>query len=95
VADALPLAVLALVLIGAATVTVTGTCLLIAVGRWLGGRLARRPTSIPPPVPAQASLGRVWLACDTPRCGHLQTQHIPVLDDQLMCDGCGLIRPRP
>lgn len=94
--DLIPLAVLALLLTGVTTVLVGVSCAVIACGRWLSRLLIPRPRTAPtaPVIPAQRR-PHVWLACDTPRCGHLQTPHYPAGPGLLQCDGCGLFRPIP
>ncbi|MFB7031738.1 MULTISPECIES: hypothetical protein [unclassified Streptomyces] len=37
----------------------------------------------------------VWITCDTPKCGHLQTQHYPAGPGRVVCHGCNTVRPRP
>ncbi|MFC8276283.1 hypothetical protein ACFUJR_27880 [Streptomyces sp. NPDC057271] len=94
-ADALPLAVLALVLVGALTVAVIVCCALVATGRGLGTLLRRTPAPAAAAPPGPVRDGRVWIACHTPRCGHLATIHHPTVDGLFRCDACGTVRPRP
>ena len=90
--DVIPLAVLALLLTGAATVVVGATCAVIAGGRWLRRLLFPRP--LPAPFVPRPRL-YVWLACDTPRCGHLQTPHYPAGPGLVRCNACDVTRPQP
>ncbi|MFE9737313.1 hypothetical protein [Streptomyces sp. NPDC006477] len=93
--DALPLGVLVLLLLGAATVLVGVLCLATAglrgVHRFLHPKPRRRPSTPLVPVPRRY----VWLACHTPRCGHLETPHYPAGPGRVACDHCGVVRPAP
>ncbi|MFI9005081.1 hypothetical protein [Streptomyces sp. NPDC053541] len=91
--DVLPLAVLVLLVLGAATVTVGIVCAMLAAGRVLRRLVAPRPQP-PVAIPAQRR-GCVWLACHAPRCGHLQTPHYPAGPGYVMCDQCGTHRRAP
>ncbi|WP_435969335.1 hypothetical protein [Streptomyces sp. Qhu_M48] len=92
--DALALAVLGLLLLGAATVVVGAVCITVA-----GGRAAHRFFFPRPRVRLHrvvpAPLQYVWVVCHTPRCAHLETQHYPAGPGYVACHGCGTVRPRP
>ncbi|MFJ4907698.1 hypothetical protein ACIQCR_24715 [Streptomyces sp. NPDC093249] len=93
--DGLALAVLVLLVLGAATAAVGVVCAAVA-----GARALRRVVR---PVPrrrgaAPAALvpqRYVWLACHTPRCGHLETEHYPAGPGRVVCHRCGTVRFRP
>ncbi|MFG2899550.1 hypothetical protein ACGFZH_21015 [Streptomyces zaomyceticus] len=92
--DALALAVLGLLFLGAATVLVGTVCVTVAGGRALRRFFFPRPrVRLVRVVPAPRRY--VWVACDTPRCGHLQTPHYPAGPGRVECNHCGTIRPRP
>ncbi|MFE6816038.1 hypothetical protein [Streptomyces sp. NPDC057677] len=92
--DALPLAVLVLLLLGAATAAVGVGCLTVAGARALHRFFFPRPrVRLHRVVPAPRRY--VWVACDTPRCGHLQTPHYPAGPGQVQCNHCSTVRPRP
>ncbi|MER8042731.1 hypothetical protein [Streptomyces sp. NPDC094032] len=91
-ADLLALGLLGLLLLGAATLAAALVCATVAAGR----ALRRRP--VPEPLPAAelpAPRLFVWLACHTPRCGHLETAHYPAGPGYVMCDQCGTHRRAP
>lgn len=91
--DLLPLALLVLLALGAATVTVGIVCAVLAAGRALRRLLSPRPQPAAAVVPAPRRY--VWLACHTPRCGHLETPHYPAGPGYVMCDHCGTHRRAP
>lgn len=92
--DALALVVLGLLLLGTSTVVVGIVCLTAAGGRALHRFLFPRPrVRLVRVVPAPRRY--VWVACDTPRCGHLETPHYPAGPGRVECNHCGIVRPRP
>ncbi|MFE2556646.1 hypothetical protein ACFXGT_11510 [Streptomyces sp. NPDC059352] len=93
--DALPLAVLVLLLLGAATVIVGVLCLTTAGLRGAHRLLHPKPRRRLPAPALPVQRRYVWVACDTPRCGHLQTPHYPAGPGRVECNHCGTVRPRP
>jgi hypothetical protein len=92
VPNVLGLAVLALLLTGAATVVVGAVCGTLAAGRALHRLLWPRPL---PAAVVPTPRRYAWVACDTPRCGHLQTPHYPAGPGRVQCNHCGTVRPSP
>ncbi|BAU83318.1 hypothetical protein SLA_2391 [Streptomyces laurentii] len=90
--DLLPCAVLVLLAVGAATVAVGIVCAVLAAGRALRHLVSPRPR---PAAELPAPRRCVWLACHTPRCGHMQTPHYPAGPGYVMCDRCGAHRRTP
>ncbi|MFF9146349.1 hypothetical protein ACF1BN_15960 [Streptomyces sp. NPDC014861] len=99
--DVLALGVLVLLGIGAVTVTVAALCGAVAAARaaWaLVGPSRRRPAMPRPPavVPELPTFRPyVWVQCDTPKCGHLQTPHYPAGPGYVACSNCSARRPAP
>lgn len=92
--NGLAMAALVLLILGTSTAVVGLVCVAAAGGRAVHRFLFPRPRVrlvrvVPTP------LRYVWLACDTPRCGHLETQHYPAGPGRVSCHGCGTVRQRP
>ncbi|MEV7140716.1 hypothetical protein [Streptomyces tauricus] len=76
----------------------TGAGMVVAVAVTTAARMVRPPgrhrsplSPIVPPVELMGSPS-CWLACDSPRCGHLQTIHTETSEDVFECSGCGRVR---
>lgn len=41
------------------------------------------------PAPVLPDPGTVWLRCDSTRCAHLTTRHLPTGEDSYRCTSCG------
>ncbi|NML55692.1 hypothetical protein HHL19_36265 [Streptomyces sp. R302] len=101
VRDALALGILLLLGIGAVTVAVAAVCGAAAATRaaraLVSSRRRRprrpRPPVVPPELPALRPY--VWVECDTPKCGHLQTPHYPAGPNYVACSNCAARRPAP
>ncbi|MBD0707369.1 MULTISPECIES: hypothetical protein [unclassified Streptomyces] len=93
--DGLALAVIALLVLGAATAAVGAVCVAAAAARAVRRLIRPGPRRRTPspllPVPQRY----VWLACHTPRCGHLETEHYPAGPGRVVCHRCGTVRDRP
>ncbi|MER7814054.1 hypothetical protein [Streptomyces sp. NPDC096153] len=44
------------------------------------------------PAPSAPPAPRRWIACHTPRCGHLETPHSPAGPGMWECPGCGRVQ---
>ncbi|MFF2331936.1 MULTISPECIES: hypothetical protein [unclassified Streptomyces] len=91
--DWLSLAVLVLLVLGAASVVIAASCAAIAGARWLRGRTAPAPAPRLAYVPQQRRV--VWTACHTTQCGHMHTPHYPAGPGLVMCHHCKTQRPDP
>ncbi|MFJ3786961.1 hypothetical protein [Streptomyces sp. NPDC090093] len=93
-ADALVAVVVVLLVLGASTAALGLACATTA-----GVRAVRRFVRPAPRVRLHrvvpTPLRYVWITCDAPRCGHLQTEHYPAGPGWVSCHGCGTVRPRP
>jgi hypothetical protein len=64
-----------------------GSLILAALtARWYVRPVGRHRA--PRPVPA-VDPATVWLQCDSTRCAHLTTRHLPTGEDSYRCTSCG------
>ncbi|OII63798.1 hypothetical protein BJP40_02650 [Streptomyces sp. CC53] len=77
------------VLLGAGALAVAAVCLVLGAVRLGRVRRPRPPAVVRPAVGVE---GLAWVACHSPSCGHLQTQHLEVAPGRWECVGCGTVR---
>ncbi|MYV64457.1 hypothetical protein GT043_00435 [Streptomyces sp. SID2131] len=85
---------LGLLLLGASTAALGIACATAAAARAVH-RFFRPAPRVRLHRVVPAPLRYVWITCDTPKCGHLQTRHYPAGPGRAACHGCDTVRPRP